>query len=239
VKHSVKAALNGGRTKGDHPAVPYTAEELAAEAAACQAAGAFALHFHARDASGAETIDPAIVNAAAAAVHASSGLPLSVSSAPWIEPDLDRRLAAVRQWTAVDFGGAIFSSEEAIAVMQLYLDMGKPCEAALLSAGDAERWVASGLVDRTLRAVIEPLIDDVAAARAEIAAIHAVLDEAGVATPRLVHGIGGAAWPVAREALAAGYPIRIGFEDVLVGPDGEAVSGNADLVAAARGFSGG
>jgi uncharacterized protein (DUF849 family) len=54
-------APNGARLgKGDHPALPITPGEVAATAAACLAAGATALHLHARDAAGAHTLDPTI-----------------------------------------------------------------------------------------------------------------------------------------------------------------------------------
>ena len=55
------AAPNGARKmKADHPNLPMTPDELAAEAAACCAAGARAIHIHARDADGAHSLDPAI-----------------------------------------------------------------------------------------------------------------------------------------------------------------------------------
>jgi uncharacterized protein (DUF849 family) len=52
--------------------------------------------------------------------------------------------------------------------------------------------------------------------------------------PFLLHGEDAAAWPVLRLALREGLQTRIGLEDVLTGPDGERVDGNADLVRAAR-----
>src|SRR5579863_3182235 len=45
----LKAALNGGRTRGSHPALPLRADQLAADAAACARAGAAAIHIHPRD----------------------------------------------------------------------------------------------------------------------------------------------------------------------------------------------
>jgi uncharacterized protein (DUF849 family) len=47
----LQAALNGDRTRRDHPAVPLSAE-LARDAAACVAAGAGAMHLHPRDDAG-------------------------------------------------------------------------------------------------------------------------------------------------------------------------------------------
>lgn len=57
----VMVAPNGARRgKADHPAIPLTPEELAADARACADAGATAIHLHARDETGAHTLDPGI-----------------------------------------------------------------------------------------------------------------------------------------------------------------------------------
>lgn len=45
----IKACLNGGRRRDEHPAVPITAVELAEAAAAAVTAGAEAVHLHQRD----------------------------------------------------------------------------------------------------------------------------------------------------------------------------------------------
>ncbi len=52
----VKACLNGERSKDQHPAVPVTPAELAAEAAAAVNAGAEAVHIHPRGSDTAESI---------------------------------------------------------------------------------------------------------------------------------------------------------------------------------------
>jgi uncharacterized protein (DUF849 family) len=65
----LQACLNGGTTRDAHPSVPQTPAELAADAAAAVTAGAGAVHLHPRDPSGAETLDPAAVLAAVAAVR--------------------------------------------------------------------------------------------------------------------------------------------------------------------------
>jgi 3-keto-5-aminohexanoate cleavage enzyme len=53
-------APNGGRrSKADHPALPISADELAAEAPAWRDAGASVLHLHVRDSDGAHSLNPA------------------------------------------------------------------------------------------------------------------------------------------------------------------------------------
>ena len=89
----IQACLNGARARGFHPRLPLTAAELAADAAACAAAGAVALHIHPRDMNGEETLDPEAVGVAVAAVRrAAPGLHVSVSTGDWIEQDDARQI---------------------------------------------------------------------------------------------------------------------------------------------------
>ena len=55
----IEAALNGGRNRREHPAVPVTPAEVADEARRCAAAGASVVHIHAQDAAGVWSADPA------------------------------------------------------------------------------------------------------------------------------------------------------------------------------------
>lgn len=55
----VKACLNGMRGREDNPNVPWTPEEVAAEAVRCADAGASAVHFHGRSPDGGISYDPA------------------------------------------------------------------------------------------------------------------------------------------------------------------------------------
>ncbi|WP_439497484.1 3-keto-5-aminohexanoate cleavage protein [Bosea sp. (in: a-proteobacteria)] len=63
------APTGARRGKADHPALPVTSSEIAAEAVACRAAGAAMLHLHVRDAQGAHSIDPERYREASAAVR--------------------------------------------------------------------------------------------------------------------------------------------------------------------------
>jgi 3-keto-5-aminohexanoate cleavage enzyme len=55
----IEAALNGNRDRAENPAVPYTVDEIAAEARRCADEGATVFHVHAREADGGWTTDPA------------------------------------------------------------------------------------------------------------------------------------------------------------------------------------
>ena len=76
-------APNGAyKQAGDHPAVPLTARQLAADARACLDAGAAMLHLHIRDANGRHSLDVAGYREALRCVHAAVGnkLVLQVTS---------------------------------------------------------------------------------------------------------------------------------------------------------------
>ena len=89
----LKAALNGDRERGSHPALPFGAAELAADAAACVRAGAAAIHIHPRDDEGWETLAADVVDHTVRAVRLAAGVAVGVSTGAWIEPDPRRRAA--------------------------------------------------------------------------------------------------------------------------------------------------
>jgi beta-keto acid cleavage enzyme len=60
--------------------------------------------------------------------------------------------------------------------------------------------------------------------------ILAVLKSAGVTAPVLLHGEEASCWPLVTHAGLLGLATRIGLEDVLAGPRGQPVTGNAELV---------
>jgi len=67
---SITVAPNGARRgKADHPALPLTPEEIAADARACREAGAAILHLHVRGPDGRHTLDVARYRDAIAAVR--------------------------------------------------------------------------------------------------------------------------------------------------------------------------
>jgi uncharacterized protein (DUF849 family) len=232
----IQAALNGARRPDEHPALPTTPEQLAADARAAVAEGARSLHFHPRDASGAESLEDEHVAAALRAVRSAvPGVEVSLSTGLWIAGD--RRLELIAGWTELPELVSINLSEpgwEQLA--ELVSGRGIGIEAGLGSAFDAEALVASAL--RPARVLVE--IDDEGlqpeAAVAAAAAIDAALGDHDA--PRLHHGMGPATWAVIEAAQPLGHDVRIGLEDVLTLPDGEPAAGNAALVAyAARGSS--
>ena len=224
---AVKACLNGGRTRAEHPAVPLTPAELAVDAVAVRRAGAFAVHVHPRDARGRETMAADACDAAVAAIRAAApGLPIGLSTAAAIDPDPFARAAAVRAWRrAPDFVSVNLSELGWAGIVRAAVHAGIGVEAGLTSPADAEQLVASPFSHQVVRALVEV---DGGAEEAE--AIASLIPD-GVS--QLWHGFGERTWEVLPAAIAAGRAVRVGLEDVLVLPDGRPAQGNAELVAAA------
>ena len=65
----------------------------------CRRPGANAVHLHAKDADGADTLRPAELVAVLTAVRAAApGLPVGVTTGAWAEPDPDARAALIDAW---------------------------------------------------------------------------------------------------------------------------------------------
>lgn len=231
----IKACLNGSREAHAHSALPATAEQLAEAAAQAVAAGAGALHIHPRRSDGAQSLDADCQAEALLAIRRRCpGVPIGVSTAIWIEPDPDVRLAQVQSWTTLpDFASVNFDEPGAGILVTALLARGIGVEAGLSNEADVEALLVSGLAERLLRILIEPEPDE--PEPAVYAAEHVILalGAAHLTAPRLLHGAEAAAWPVLRLALTHGYATRIGFEDTLFLPSGALAPSNAALVEAA------
>ena|SRR5256885_1952695 len=228
----LQATLNGPYTKDNHPAIPVSPRELAEDARTCVAEGARAIHVHPRDAYGAERLDPAVVDRVVSIVQDACGMPVGVSTAAWVEPDLDRRIEMIRHWHAPDYAAVDLGEPGATRTMEACLEAGIGVEAGLCSVEDVETLAASGLGPLVLRILIEPVEVPAADAVPLVAAIHAALDRYDLRAPRLQHGNGDAAWILLADALRRGIDTRIGLEDTLRDPDGTLTEGNASLVRA-------
>ena len=230
VGNLLQAALNGDR---EHPAVPRTPEQLAAEARAAVDAGARSLHLHPYDEHGRETLAAQPCAAALRSVRAvCPGIPISLSTSAGIEPDPKRRHALIAAWTELpDLVTANQGEEGILELCELLITRGIGIEAGLLSLDDARAFVVSGIAPGCVRAMVEPLDPDAAIAHAE--AIEQALAEGGVRLEQVHHGDGIASWAVNRRAVARGHGIRTGLEDTTVLPDGCVASGNGELAAAA------
>jgi uncharacterized protein (DUF849 family) len=228
----LQAALNGSRSDADHPAIPRTPSEVAEAGRAAVDAGAQVLHLHCYDAAGVETLAAEPCAAVLRAVRdRCPGVPLSLTTSAAIEPDPVRRLELVAGWTELpELVTANQGEERIVELCEHLLGRGVGIEAGLLERADAEAFVRSGLVERCVRVLVEPLDAEPQDAVAHAAAIEDVLLVAGIELEQVHHGEGVACWAVNKRALARGRGIRTGLEDTLVLPDGTLAPDNAALV---------
>ncbi len=236
---TLKACLNGQRTRAEHPAVPVTPAELAKEAAASVAAGAEAVHLHARDPAGAESVQAADVGAAVAAVRqACPDTPVGVSTGLWITAgDPTARQASVATWSGLtaaerpDFASVNISEAGWAEVGHTLAATGIGIEAGVWSVADVRRLATTPDLPPLLRVMVEvpasPPVNAIAAGREILRAVReSDLREYWL----LLHGAEDGCWPLIELAGELGLATRVGLEDTLTGPAGEPVTGNADLV---------
>jgi uncharacterized protein (DUF849 family) len=233
----IKACLNGQRDRADHPAVPVTPAQLAAAAAGAVAAGAEAVHVHPRGSDGRQSLRAAHVGAAVAAVRSAiPGTPVGVTTGLWVtEGDVVGRRDDVAAWADLDlehrpdFASLNLSEDGWQEVAALLDEAGIDVEAGVWSVRDAELAATEAPVD-WLRILLEISNATAAEATGRADEILTRLEDLRVRTPIVLHGEGESCWPLVAHAGRLGLATRIGLEDVLVGPRGEPVADNAELV---------
>lgn len=231
----LKAAINGARPAGSHPALPVAPAECALEAAAAVRAGAGAVHVHVRGGDGSQSLEATDLARTLTAMRAEvPGAPIGVSTLFGIVGDAARRSELVSSWTALpDFASVNFNEEGAVALAELLLERGVGVEAGLFDADAARVCVESGLAPRCLRLMLEPRGGPLPDVLRSVDEMEAVLDDAGTTVPRLLHGSRDVAWPLIEEAARRGHQTRAGLEDTYELPDGGTARDNAEIVAEA------
>jgi uncharacterized protein (DUF849 family) len=176
----LKACLNGARDVDEHPALPVSAAQLAADARACVRAGAGAIHCRPRDADGRESLDGDIVDALVAEVRAACRVPVGVATDAWSEPDPERRAALVAARTAPDIASVNLSEPGAVQVMHALLRAGIGIEAGIWSVEDAQRFGSQ----RLRRVLVEVMPGSGEPATGTACEIDAAVDRLDVSAPR-------------------------------------------------------
>jgi uncharacterized protein (DUF849 family) len=237
----IKACLNGRRGPAAHPALPVTGGQLAAAAQGAAAAGAEAVHLHPRGADGLESLWPADVGAAVAAVRTTCpGVPVGVTTGLWAADDAAAaarsRQEQVAAWADLvagqrpDFASLNLGEDGWQQLAATLAQTGIGIEAGVWSVADADQLAGYQPPGGWLRIMVE--VSGVSAAEADGYADE-VLARLAVTAPGsrpLLHGEDDSCWPLVAHAGRLRLPTRIGLEDVTVGPAGQPVAGNADLV---------
>jgi uncharacterized protein (DUF849 family) len=133
----------------------------------------------------------------------------------------------VRSWDVLpDHASVNWHEGAAEALCEALQERGVAINVGLWSEHDAEAWLDSPWRDAATLVLVE--LPDVTG---QTAVAERVLElVAQVGTPVLLHGEGRSAWDMVDLAARLGVATRIGLEDVVAGPDGQEVEGNAELV---------
>jgi uncharacterized protein (DUF849 family) len=234
----IKAAINGGRTRDDHKALPLSPAELAADVVECLKAGAGAIHLHVRSTSVSsekESLDKGDVDQTVSAVLAVAPTErIGISTGAWIMPH-PARLEAAKHWAVLPgFASVNFSEEGAVELAKLLLSHGVAVEAGLCDVDAAQIFLQSGLATSCLRVLLEPQEQELKSAIETVNAMEDVLKSGAADLSFLLHGTEATAWSMMDEAIARGYDVRIGLEDTVVLPNGRTAKDNVELVAEAN-----
>lgn len=233
----LQAVLNGSRPADAHPALPVQARHLARDSRAVARLGVSSVHMHPRDPDGQETLDPGYVGDAVAAIRAAvPGMEIGVTTGRWIQPDPRMRIEAVQSWGRLGVGKPDICSINVhekgwVEICAAAAAVGIGVELGVWTGGDAVTLRQHGVPPGTVRVLAESTMSDPETAVAEGVRILRALDR--ITVPVLLHGEEDGAWPVLQYAMRMGIDTRIGFEDVLVRPDGWLATGNDDLVRSA------
>ena len=234
----IKAAVNGGRTRAEHTAVPLTPEEIAREAVAATRARADVVHAHARRADGSQTIDPDDIAAMVRAVRAADPrIVVGTTTGLWTCSGHEDRMRLIGSWHAdalPDFASVAFSEEGAAEAALRVRERGMVLESAVWHVSEVPALLASPTLHDNVRILLEPEDEDPAVAVDHARRMAALIRDAGVEVPLLYHGYDETAWPLVRAAIDDGVQTRVGFEDMLTLSEGERAPDNAAMVALAR-----
>ena len=246
----IMVAPNGARRgKGDHPALPVTAIEVARDAVACRDAGATAIHLHARDAHGRHTLDPAIYADFIAAVREAVGdaLFLQVTTEAVGQYTPAEQTSAIRALRFRPDGvsvalrellpGAAEQAAEEAAAHDFFMWLaaaGIEPQVILYDPGEVRRFHAlraKGIVPATVDQVLFVLGRYLApGAAVEPRALLAYLAAHDATCHWMVCAFGREETACLATAAALGGDVRVGFENSLWHGDGRRARDNAERV---------
>ena len=234
----IKAAVNGGRSRDDHAAVPMTPREIADAALLAVHAGADVVHAHARTPDGRQTIAPEhIADMIRAVRRVDPSIVVGTTTGLWTCSGHGERMRLLADWPEEwlpDFASVAFSEEGAAEAAVLVRDRGMVLESAVWSIDEVPALLASPTLHDNVRILIEPEDESPQVAVAHARRIAAQIRAAGVAVPLLYHGYDQTAWPVVSAAIEDGAQVRVGFEDMLTLADGTTAPDNAAMVSLVR-----
>ncbi len=238
----VTVAPNGARkTKADHPALPISPADLAAEAVACQKAGASMIHLHVRDENDGHSLDTGRYRDAMAAIGETCGedLVIQITTEAVGIYSAEEQMAVIRE---------LMPPSASLAIRELVLegreDAARDFFAEITEAGVLPHYILYSAEDLVrFQRLVETGI--VPADKGLLLFVLGRYSEGQVSSPSdllpfLQHLRIGLPWSVCAfghlehaavsTAVAMGGHVRVGFENNIYLKNGEVANGNADLV---------
>lgn len=233
----LQVALNGSRSKAEHPAVPVTPQEMADDVQRLFAAGVRSVHLHVRDGQGRESLEPPHVAATLNAIRAvCPEMELALSTAEGITATPAKRLDFIRAWTVLPDTLCVNLAEEGTQdVILLAHERGMGLEAGLFFPENVEHFRTLKHL-RWRRALLEPLSTRPDEAEVQLQALLNALGTPWLDIPHVIHGVDDATYPMLYRAAHLTRASRIGFEDVLTLPGGPPARDNTQLYQAGMRF---
>jgi 3-keto-5-aminohexanoate cleavage enzyme len=235
------AGIGAELTPEQQPNLPVSPDEIAADAAACRAAGASIYHLHVRDSSGVPTMDVGTFEAALAAIRSATDLVVQFTSGGAVTDPEDARIAPLElrpdmaslTTGTVNFGDEVFLNPVPL-VRRFYERMLE------LGIGPEFEIFEGGMV-ATARRLYEELSADHHQHYDFVLGVAGALPAGDDVIPFLrsllpagatwsATGIGRAHLPVTEIAIASGGHVRTGFEDVRYLELGRLAESNAQLI---------
>ena len=240
----IMAAPTGARrTRADHPALPLTPEEQAADAVRLRDAGASVLHLHVRDEAGAHTLEPARYREAIAAIRDAVGdeliLQITTEAVGRYGPAEQMQVVEAVQPEAVSVAlrEILPDGADAAPVAQFFARLAaRGCwpQVILYSAADAQRFDdlrTRGTFGDAAPFALFVLGSYAAATPGRVGDLEAILAAVDAASfPWAVCCFGREELAVMRVACERGGHVRIGFENNLEFPDGTRAPDNASMI---------
>ena len=240
---AICVAPNGARrTRGEHPALPITSEEIGRTAAACAEVGAGMIHLHVRDLAGRHSLDAHHYREAIVAIRREAGPDLAIqitTEAMGIYTPAQQRmlLRDLRPEAAsVALCELIPDAREEVETAALYvwaLETGIGLQHILYSANEAERFVAlarRGVVPEDRPHALFVLGRYTTGQRSSPRDVTPFLVAWPEDWPWSVCAFGQQEALCLTAAVALGGHVRTGFENNIHRPDGTVAWDNAESV---------
>ena len=245
----ITAAICGAETtRAQTPYLPITAEELAAEAAACAAAGASVIHLHVRRDDGSPTQDRALFQKAIDAIRARCDVIVQTSTGGAVGMGADERAQPLEcgpEMASLNAGSLNFGDDVFLNPFPVVREFARRMRERRI-VWELECYDA-GHVDSCLQLAKDGVIDlpahfdFVLGVRGGMAAseenLRFLVSKLPAGCSFNVAGVGRHQMPMARLALHIGGHARCGLEDNIYLSKGVLAKGSVELVSAVAGLA--